>query len=256
MHRLIFTNPLYLQPKPKTTIMNQFFKLRNEKTWKTLLLTENEIMIVNKSYDSPEEFLEKFNEKGLLKERLEISVLDVSKIVYSEIAVNAVTITYPKKDKETELKLVFDNVVEQEQFVQAVAKPRGMAGTTQQVSVMKAIGSPLIGLGVTALLAFITYQDAEIIEAGGEVDTSGRRSLYKKLFAWLGETLGTQGTIIAGAAIGLLCIYFIYKNLKARPVEVVYSSFLLKKYCNRKEINLLKFVTSGYFPVSQTAGLF
>ena len=203
--------------------MDQLFKLQNEKTWKTLLLTGNNIMLVNKSYNSPEEFLEKFSEKGLLKERLEISVLDISKIVHPEKEGKTVTITYPKKDKDTELALVFETVAEQEQFVNAVSKPRNMTASSQQVSVLKAIGSPLIGLGVTALFAFIVYEDAQIIEAGGEVNTSGRKSLYKKLFAWLAETLGTQGTIAAGAVIGLVCIYFIYKNLQSRPVEVVYS---------------------------------
>ena len=202
--------------------MAQLFKLVNEKTWKSLLLNDNNIMIVSKSYNSPEEFLEKFHEKGLLKERLEISALDISKIVHAEES-NSVTITYPKKDKETDLKLDFDSIAAQEQFVRAIAAPRNMTATTQQVSFFKAIGSPLVGLGITALFTFITYQDAQLIEAGEEVNTSGRRSLYKKLFAWLAETLGTQGTIIAGAAFALLCIYFIYKNLRSRPVEVVYA---------------------------------
>jgi hypothetical protein len=203
--------------------MDQLFKLQNEKTWKTLLLTGNNIMLVNKSYNSPEEFLEKFSEKGLLKERLEISALDISKIVHPEKEGKTVTITYPKKDKDAELALVFETVAEQEQFVNAVSKPRNMTASSQQVTVLKAIGSPLIGLGVTALFAFIVYEDAQIIEAGGEVNTSGRKSLYKKLFAWLAETLGTQGTIAAGAVIGLVCVYFIYKNLQSRPVEVVYT---------------------------------
>jgi hypothetical protein len=202
--------------------MSQLFKLRNEKTWKTLLLNEHDIMIVSKSYSSPEEFIEKFHEKGLLKERLEISILDISKIVHPQES-NTVTITYPKKDKETELKLDFDSIAEQEQFVKAIAAPRNLTANTQLVSFLKAIGSPLVGLGITALFAFITYGDARILEEGGEVNTNGRRSLYKKLFAWLAEILGTQGTIIAGAAFGLLCLYFIYKNLKSRPVEVLYS---------------------------------
>jgi len=203
--------------------MHQLFKLQNEKTWKTLLLAEDSIMIVNKSYDSPEEFLEKFSEKGLLKERLEISLLDVSKIVHPEKEGKTVTITYPKKDKEMELPLVFTTAAEQDEFVKALCKPRKMTATSQQVSLLKAISSPLIGLGLTALFTFIVYEDAQIIEAGGEVNTSGRKSLYKKLFAWLGESLGTQGTIAAGVVIGLVCAYFIYKNLQARPVEVVYS---------------------------------
>lgn len=202
--------------------MSQLFKLRNEKTWKTLLLNEHDIMIVSKSYSSPEEFIEKFHEKGLLKERLEISILDIRKIVHPQES-NTVTITYPKKDKEAELKLDFDSIAEQEQFVKAVTAPRKFTATTQQVSFFKAIGSPLAGLAITALFTFITYEDAVILEEGGEVNTSGRRSLYKQLFAWLAETLGTQGTIIAGAAVGLLCVYFIYKNLRSRPVEVVYS---------------------------------
>lgn len=203
--------------------MDQLFKLQNEKTWKTLLLTGNNMMLVNKSYSSTEEFLEKFSEKALLKERLEISVLDISKIVHPEKEGKTLTITYPKKDKATELPLVFETAAEQEQFVNAVSKPRNMTASSQQVSVLKAIGSPLIGLGITALFAFIVYEDAHIIEAGGEVNTSGRKSLYKKLFAWLAETLGTQGTIAAGAVIGLVCVYFIYRNLQSRPVEVVYS---------------------------------
>ncbi|MGF2414071.1 hypothetical protein [Ferruginibacter sp.] len=202
--------------------MDQLFKLQNEKTWKTLLLTGNNIMLVNKSYNSPEEFLEKFSEKGLLKERLEISVLDISKIVHPEKEAKTVTITYPKKDKVTELPLVFETEAEQEQFIIAVSKPRKMTATSQQVSLLKAISSPLIGLGITALLSFIVYEDAQIIEMGGEVNTSGRKSLYKKLFAWLAETLGTQGTLAVGIGIGLVCAYFIYKNLQLRPVEIVY----------------------------------
>lgn len=203
--------------------MDQLFKLQNDKTWKTLLLTGTNIMLVNKTYNSPEEFLEKFNEKGLLKTRLEIPIPDISQVVHPEKEGSSLTITYPKKGKETKLPLVFETAAEQQQFVNAVSKPRNMTATTQQVSVWKAIGSPVIGLGLTALFAFVVYEDALIIEEGGEVNTSGRRSLYKKLFAWLGQTLGTQGTIAAGAVIALICVYFIYKNLQSRPVEVVYS---------------------------------
>lgn len=203
--------------------MNQLFKLHNDKGWKTLLVTDNSLMFVNKSYDSADEFLEKFNEKGLFKDRLELSVLDVTKIVHAEKNANTATITYTNKDKSKELPLIFADILEMEKFVEGITKQRKMMASTNQVSVLKAIGPSLIGLVVTAFLTWVVYMDAEIIESGGEVDTSGRRSLYKKLFAWLGEQLGTQGTLIAGGAIGLICLYFIYKNLQSRPNEVVYS---------------------------------
>jgi hypothetical protein len=203
--------------------MDQLFKLQNEKDWKTLLLTNGGLMLVNKSYSTPDEFVEKFHEKGLLKQRMELAVSDITKIAYPEKKPTSTTITYLKKDKESKLMLEFSSQAEQEEFVTTVAKSRNMTASTTQVNVLKAIGPSLLALGLTALFTFIVHEDAKIIEMGGEVNTSGRRSLYKKLFAWLGETLGTQGTLIAGAAAGLLCAYFIYKNLKSKPVEVIYS---------------------------------
>ena len=199
--------------------MSQLFKLRNEKNWKSLLLTDDSLLLVNKSYSSPEEF----QEKGLLKQRLELSVQDVIKITHPEKQSNTATVTYNVKHNSKVLPLVFENETEQEKFVQTVVAKRKFTGTASQVSVLKAIGSPLIGLAVTAFLTFVIHLDAEIIENGGEVNTSGRRSLYKKLFAWLGGQLGTQGTLIAGGIIALICLYFIYKNLQSRPNEIVYA---------------------------------
>jgi hypothetical protein len=203
--------------------MNQLFKLQNEKTWKSLLLTDDSLMLVNKSYSSAEEFLEKFNEKGLLKERLELSILDITKISHPEKEGQKATITYPYKNSEKTLELSFVSEAEQQQFIQIVSRARKMVASVAQVSTWKAISPFVIGLVITAFFTFLTYSDAEIIEAGGEVDTSGRRSLYKQLFAWLGGVLGTNGAIAAGSIIGLLCIYFIYKRLQSKPNEIVYA---------------------------------
>lgn len=202
--------------------MSLLFKLHNEKNWKCLLLTSDSIMLTNKSYNTVDEFLEKFNEKGFLKQRLEISLLDVQEVRHAEKGGVAARVNYTQK-KNTNLDLTFGSEAEQQEFVNFIAKERKFVLTTNQVSVIRVIGPSLLGLGLTALFTFITYMDADIYESGGYVDTSGSRSLYKKLFAWLGETLGTQGTLIAGGAIALLCLYFIYRNLKLRPMEVVYS---------------------------------
>lgn len=203
--------------------MNQLFKLQNEKDWKTLLLTNDQLMLVNKLYNSTEEFTEKFNEKGLLKQRLEIALPDISKITYPEKNTSIATISFPKNNTTATLTLEFANDAEQAEFVRTVIQPRKMTASTAQVSILKAIGSGLLGLFITAAFTFATYQDARITEAGGTVNTSGRRTLYKQLFAWLGETLGTQGTLIAGTAIGLFFVFLIFKNMRRKPVEIVYE---------------------------------
>lgn len=203
--------------------MNQLFKLNNEKGWKTLLVTDYSLRFVNKSYGTEDEFLEKFNEKGLFKERLELSVLDVTKITHPEKQGNIATISYINNESNKELALTFESETEMEQFVRELSRHRKLTASVSEVSTLKAIGPSLIGLGVTALLTWIVYMDAQIIENGGEVNTSGRRSLFKKLFAWLAEQLGTQGTLIAGGVIGVACLYFVYKNLQSKPKQVVYE---------------------------------
>lgn len=226
MNKLTFSlNRLYLRFKntQNLPVMIRLFALKNEKNWKSLLLTPDRLMLVNKVYKTPEDFIEKFHEKAFLKQRLELSTLDILEIRHPEKESGTAKIFYTIKNKRTGLDLSFASSLEQQQFVDAVTKPRKMIATTAQVGVMRSIGPSLLGLGFTALFTFIVYYDAEIIESGGEVDTGGRRSLYKQLFAWLAETLGTEGTLLAGGAIGLLCVYFIYSKLKKRPVEVIYG---------------------------------
>lgn len=203
--------------------MNQLFRLQNEKNWKSLLLTPDTIMLVNKVYKTAEEFTEKFHEKEFLKQRLEISLADVLQLSHPEKEGNTAKLFYTAKNKKTGLDLILTDTMAQQQFVASIVQSRRLTSNTSQVSVMRAIGPSLLGLGLTALFTFVVYEYAETYEYGGTPDFSGRRSLYKRLFAWLGEMLGTQGTLLAGGAIALLCIYFIYKNLKARPMEVVYS---------------------------------
>ncbi len=212
----------YIYAQTQKQLMPQLFKLQNQKTWKTLLLNEQDLMVVNKSYDSPEEFMEKFHEKGMLKERLEIAASEISRLAYAEQS-NSATITYLKKNDDATLMFDFTSIEAQEQFVASLAKSRNFSAQTEEVSTWRAISSPVVGLAMTALFTFIVYEDAAITEAGGEVDTSGRRSLYKQLFAWLGENLGTQGTLIVGGAVAAFCCLLIYKKIKSRPVEIVYS---------------------------------
>jgi hypothetical protein len=204
--------------------MNELYKLQNEKDWKTLLVNEHRLQLVNKLYNNADEFLEKFEEKGLLKQRLELSFLDILKISHpAKTTASTAILSYSAKNSNKNLALKFANEAEQQRFLTTVSSKRNFTATTNKVSAFKAITPSLIGLVITAFVTFVVYTDATIIEDGGEVDVSGRKSLYKKLFAWLGETLGSQGAIIAGCLAAFVCIYFIYKNLKTKPNVVVYE---------------------------------
>jgi len=203
--------------------MDQLFKIQNDKGWKTLLASDYILMFVNRSYDSAEEFLEKFNEKGLLKERMEISILDIRKMVHPENNGQGITVVYPGREKDIWLNLGFTNESEREQFIRIVSKPRKMTAQLTQVNIFKAIASLLTGLGIIAMFTFLTYGNAIMIKRGGQLNADGTRSMPRGLFAWLGKTLGSDGALVAGTALGMLCLYLIYKRLQSRPNEIVYS---------------------------------
>jgi len=204
--------------------MEQLFKIRNEKSWRTLLLTETTLQLVNTDYKTIEDFKEKYEEKGFLKKRLEVSVLDISSIRHPKKNGTAVTITYSDKDKHTDLLLNFDSEADRDAFIATVSKPRNMVAGEGKQSRGKAILPSLVGLGITIFFTWIVYEDAWVLEQGGDIDTSGRRSLYKMAFKWLAEQLGTTGSLVAGGAISLVFLYFIYKNLQSPPEEVVYKA--------------------------------
>jgi hypothetical protein len=202
--------------------MNKVFALENEKSWQSVYVTSDKLFLINKSYDTPEEFLQGYNAEGLsrfLKSKMEIEFSSISSIHHDEhepddldLVVNGHKVNLHFKNKE-DLKEVTD----------FVAGAKKLTATTEQVGKFKAIQSPLIGLGFTIGMGWLLYTDAATLEAGGEVNVSGRRAGFKRLLAWVSEQLGTKGVLICAAIAAVICLYFIYKNLKTPPNQVTYA---------------------------------
>lgn len=67
---------------------------------------------------------------------------------------------------------------------------------------MPSLKGPIIGLVVAPLATWLAYGTALQIQSGTYKEPTGRRILYKKIFAGIAETLGPTGTLVVG---GLLC---------------------------------------------------
>lgn len=65
----------------------------------------------------------------------------------------------------------------------------------------KALKGPFFGLLATGFLTYATYGMAVTLAAGGQVNTSGRRGLYKQLLAGVAEALGPAGVLVAGGLV-------------------------------------------------------
>jgi preprotein translocase subunit Sss1 len=202
--------------------MNLVFLLNNEKSWKTVLVESDRLLLINKRYSTPAEFMEGYNDEGLgrlLKEKKELLIYNISAVKHEENEPEKLTLTYSGK----EITLEFANAMELEAVATFIAGAKKLSRQVETMSTFAAIKSPAIGLLVTGIIGWLVYTEAKTLEAGGTIDTSGRRALVKKMFAGIAELLGSTGALIAAGAVALLFAYFIFKKMKTPPNQVVYA---------------------------------
>ena len=202
--------------------MYKVFSLSSDKGWKTVLMQEDRLLLINKSYATPDEFMKGYESGGiggLFKDKKEVNLLSITGMRHKET--NPSTLVLITTDKKIELE--FSNKIDLPEVAEYIAVKRSFKSITEQLSIWKSITSPLIGLAITLVLGWVIFEEAKVLEAGRTIEISGRRQLVKKLFAWVAETFGTTGTILATATIAAIFLYFIYRNYQNPPNQVVYN---------------------------------
>jgi hypothetical protein len=202
--------------------MNQVFSLNNNKSWKSVLVQDDRLLLINKSYDNPDEFLKGYDDEGLgrlLKQKKEINFLEITSLKHGEKEADELTLHHNSDTTALE----FSNNEDLAATVEHIATKKQFTRQSGQVGTWKAIQSPIIGLGLVALFGWIIYGEAKTLENGGTIEITGRRRLYKQLFAWLADKLGSTGTLVVTALLAAACLYFIYTRLKRPPNQILYS---------------------------------
>jgi hypothetical protein len=202
--------------------MNQVFPLNNNKSWKSVLIQEDKLLLINKSYDSPDEFIKGYEDEGLgrlLKQKKEINFSEINSLAHGEKEADELTLHH---NSDTTV-LEFSDNKDLAATVDHIAARKQFTPQSGQVGSWKAIQSPVIGLGLVALFGWIVYGEAKTLESGGTIEITGRRRLYKQLFAWLADKLGSTGTLILASLLAVACLYFIYTRLKRPPSQILYS---------------------------------
>ena len=202
--------------------MNQVFGITSDKSWKSLLVTTDRLLLMNKSYSNPDEFMKGYDDESLgrlLKEKKEIGFFEITGLKHEENHANELYIYYNGND----ITLQFSDLKDMEMVTAYLASQRKFARNTEAMSALQAIKGPGIGLLITLGLGWIVYEEAKTLEAGGSIEISGRRALVKRIFVWIAETLGSNGTLIAAGLLTAVFVYFLYKRFKTPPNQVVYA---------------------------------
>ena len=81
---------------------------------------------------------------------------------------------------------------------------------------MPSLKGPILGLIIAPILTFGAYMTAVEIEHGVRHEYTGRRAGVKMLFAWIAESLGSTGVIVAGGLICAGMVAWLILTLKKR----------------------------------------
>ena len=95
---------------------------------------------------------------------------------------------------------------------------------SEDIGVVEALVGPVILGVIVGVVWALVYGAATGIEAGEEVDIRpGRRSGNKRLFAFVAETLGTNGTIAIGVILLIAFIAWAVRLIVKRPQRLVWG---------------------------------
>ncbi|MFY8090334.1 MAG: hypothetical protein ACOVMI_03700 [Chitinophagaceae bacterium] len=200
--------------------MNEVFALKNEKSWQSAIIHENQILLINKSYKTQDEFLAKFNDKSFFRSTKTININSIHQLTHLENNPEELTISYDTKKTE---KLKFESNTQLQTFCNTIVTTNNFNGTVQSLSTFKAIQSSLIGIVISAVVGWLLYTEAAILEAGGTIEITGRKRLFKEILAKGAEILGTTGSLIAASAAIIFFGFLLYKKSKTPPTEVIYQ---------------------------------
>jgi hypothetical protein len=192
----------------------------DEKKWKTFLITENSILLSSKKYTDATEMIEAAEKKSMLSltKTKDIALNTVEKITHLDNS-DSLTIHHGGKS----LSLDFGDAQIVKEVAKTLSDMRQFTVSQGTQTTLSAMSPSLVCLGFTVGLTWLIHSMATEIAMGQEINVSGRKTLYKTIFAWAAETLGTTGTLAVGGLVALLCFYFMYQAYKNPSDEYVYS---------------------------------
>lgn len=92
-----------------------------------------------------------------------------------------------------------------------------------QYGPLRAGVGPLVSIVVVGGITAALWAGARSLAAGDDVDTDGRRGLFKKVFVWVLDLLGPTGVLVLGGVIVLALLWWLVARVKDPPLMAVIS---------------------------------
>lgn len=182
-----------------------------EKTKNYLIATENSIWITEETKDVNINDLIENNE---LSNMSIYKTNDIKEVLFNE-SDSQITIEFKdSKIKDIEINTNSEVFTDVNNFF--VSNLKGVE--IKNYSLLKQIKPSLIGTALFGGITWVLYTTALSIQNGQHLDTSGRRSLIRKIIVGIADFLGPTGSLIVGGLLTLLFVYTFINTIR-KPKE-------------------------------------
>ncbi|RKF05130.1 hypothetical protein C8N26_0531 [Tenacibaculum lutimaris] len=182
-----------------------------EKTKNYLIATENSIWITEETKDVNINDLIENNE---LSNMSIYKTNDIKEVLFNE-SDSQITIEFKdSKIKDIEINTNSEVFTDVNNFF--VSNLKGVE--IKNYSLLKQIKPSLFGTALFGGITWVLYTTALSIQNGQHLDTSGRRSLIRKIIVGIADFLGPTGSLIVGGLLTLLFVYTFINTIR-KPKE-------------------------------------
>ena len=182
-----------------------------EKTKNYLIATENSIWITEETKDVNINDLIENNE---LSNMSIYKTNDIKEVLFNE-SDSQITIEFKdSKIKDIEINTNSEVFTDVNNFF--VSNLKGVE--IKNYSLLKQIKPSLFGTALFGGITWVLYTTALSIQNGEHLDTSGRRSLIRKIIVGIADFLGPTGSLIVGGLLTLLFVYTFINTIR-KPKE-------------------------------------
>lgn len=188
--------------------------------WKSMMITDKAVILSTKQYVSLESMAKNLRGTGVLEDKEEFWYQSLEEMSY---LTNGENLTLKKLDyrrNSVSTTLNVGDIDTINELVRAMSQNEEFTRSEEKASMFSVVKSSLIRIPAAAGFTALMYFVANDMASGKDIDTSGRRSLYKKIMVGIIDLIGATGVLILGGAITLFFIYQLVQNLKNPPTLI------------------------------------
>ena len=182
-----------------------------------MMITDKALVLSNKEYSSFESMAQNLKETGPMEEKEEFWYQSLEEMSYLE---NGENLTLKKLDFRKNPVSTTINVGDIEiinELVRAMSQEEEFIISEEKASSLSVAKASLIRTAIAGGFTALFYLAAIDTASGSDVDTSGRRSFFKRILAGIIDTIGATGVLIIGGALTSFFLYQLFQKLKSPP---------------------------------------